>query len=138
MKRFAARNFLLIFTWLFATSALAQAPPSLVAETANRAARKSPPVTSVTQHLFGAIPLSTQSREARKFIELAWDKYENSMYDDAIVNARHATEKDPQSALSYALLSFVARRGVPNSAALAKAKSLLLVPHLTNNSLSAG
>jgi len=47
------------------------------------------------------------------------------MYDDAIVNARHATEKDPQSALSYALLSFVARRGVPNSAALAKAKSLL-------------
>jgi tetratricopeptide (TPR) repeat protein len=125
MKRFAARNSLVIFTWLFATGALAQAPASHVAETANRAARNTPPVASVAQHLFGAIPLSTHSGEARKFIELAWDKYENSMYDDAIVNARHATEKDPQSALSYALLSFVARRGVPNSAALAKAKSLL-------------
>ncbi len=125
MKRFAARYFLLIFPWLFATGALAQAPASHVAETANRAARKTPPVASAAQHLFGAIPLSTESREARKFIELAWDKYENSMYDDAIVNARHATEKDPHSALGYALLSFVARRGVPNSAALAKAKSLL-------------
>src|SRR5260370_20723731 len=124
MKRFRARYFLLIFPWLFATGTLAQAPASHVAEAANRA-RKTPRVASAAQHLFGAIPLSTESREARKFIELAWDKYENSMYDDAIVNARHATEMDPQSALSYALLSFVARRGVPNSAALAKAKSLL-------------
>jgi tetratricopeptide (TPR) repeat protein len=125
MKRFAARCFLLIFPWLFATGAMAQAPSSHVAEAANRAARNTPHVAPVVQHLFGAIPLSTQSIEARKFIELAWDKYENSMYDDAIVNARHATEKDPQSALSYALLSFVGRRGIPNSAALAKAKSLL-------------
>jgi len=125
MKRFTARYFLLILPSLFATGALAQAPASHVAETASRAARKTPPVVSVAQRLFGAIPLSTQSGEARKFIELAWDKYENSMFDDAEVNARHATEKDPHSALSHALLSFVARRGIPNSAALAKAKSLL-------------
>jgi len=71
MKRFAARYFLLIFPWLFATGALAQAPASHVAETANRAARKTPPVSSAGQHLFGAIPLSTESREARKFIEPA-------------------------------------------------------------------
>src|SRR3989440_6273316 len=125
MERFAARYLFLILPSLLATGAFAQAPASHVAETASRAARNTPPVVSVAQRLFGAIPLSTQSAEARKFIELAWDKYENSMFDDAIVNARHATEKDPQSALSHALLSFIARRGIPNSAALAKAKSLL-------------
>jgi len=125
MKRFAARYLFLLLPSLLATGAFAQAPASHVAETASRAARNTPPVVSVAQRLFGAIPLSTQSAEARKFIELAWDKYENSMFDDAIVNARHATEKDPQSALSHALLSFIARRGIPNAAALAKAKSLL-------------
>jgi hypothetical protein len=81
VKRLAARYYFLILPLLFATAALEQAPASHVAEAANRAARKTPPVASVAQHLFGAIPLSTESREARKFIELALDKYENSMYD---------------------------------------------------------
>src|SRR6267143_2512564 len=81
MKRFAARYYFLILPLLFATGALAQAPASHVAEAANRPARKTPPVASAGQHLFGALPISTESREARKFIELAWDKYENSMYD---------------------------------------------------------
>ncbi|MGH9677456.1 MAG: tetratricopeptide repeat protein, partial [Candidatus Acidiferrum sp.] len=35
------------------------------------------------------------------------------------------TEKDPQFALAYAWLSFAARRGTPDAAALARAKSLL-------------
>jgi tetratricopeptide (TPR) repeat protein len=82
-------------------------------------------VAPVPQQLFGTIPLSTQSEEARKFVELALDKYENGLLSDAMVHARHATEKDSQFALGYALLSFVARRGVPDSAALRKAKSLL-------------
>jgi len=125
MKRYAARDLFLILLSLLAVGAWGQAPASRVAETASRAARRTPPMVSSGQRLFGAIPISTQSGEARKFIELAWDKYENSMFDDAVVNARHATEKDPQSALSQALLSFVARRGIPNSVALAKAKSLL-------------
>jgi len=125
MKRYAARDLFLILLSLLAVGAWGQAPASRVAETASRAARHTPPMVSSGQRLFGAIPISTQSGEARKFIELAWDKYENSMFDDAVVNARHATEKDPQSALSQALLSFVARRGIPNSVALAKAKSLL-------------
>jgi len=125
MKRSAAGYLFLILLSLLAVGAWAQAPASRVAETASRAARHTPPMVSSGQRLFGAIPISTQSGEARKFIELAWDKYENSMFDDAVVNARHATEKDPQSALSQALLSFVARRGIPNSVALAKAKSLL-------------
>src|SRR2546430_1088286 len=125
MKRSAAGYLFLILLSLLAVGAWAQAPASRVAQTASGASSNTPAVVSVGQRLFGAIPLSTPSAEARKFIELAWDKYENSMFDDAIVNARHATEKDPQSAVSYALLSFIARRGIPNSAALAKAKSLL-------------
>ena len=77
--------------------------------------------------LFGAIPVSTRSVEARQFAEMSLDKYENSMLDDSIVLAQHATEKDPDFAFGYALLSFAARRGIPNSAALARAKALL--PH---------
>jgi tetratricopeptide (TPR) repeat protein len=125
MNRFAARWFLLIFPSFFAVSAWAQTSSARVEEAASRSAEKSARVAPLPQQLFGAIPLSTHSAEARKFIELAWDKYENAMYDDAVVNAHHATEKDPQSALSFALLSFVARRTMPLSTAIVKAKSLL-------------
>ena len=80
----------------------------------------------MTRHLllFEAIPISTRSEEARKFTELALDKYENVMVDDAIVQAQHATQTDPDFALGYAVLSFVSRRGT-NNAALARAKVLL-------------
>lgn len=90
----------------------------------NRAARTSP-VAPLSQQLFGAIPLSTKSEEARKSLELAWDKYENAMYEPSANLARQAAKKDPQSALSYALVSFAARRGMPDGTALAKAKTLL-------------
>lgn len=76
------------------------------------------------QRLFGTIRVSTHSEQARRFLELAIDKYENALLDDAIVHARHATEEDPQFALAYAFLSFVARRGTPDAAALSRAKSL--------------
>lgn len=77
------------------------------------------------QELFGTIPISSHSEEARKFAELSLEKYEDGLMDDAVVHARHATEKDPQCALAYALLSFVSRSGIPDPAALAKAKALL-------------
>jgi tetratricopeptide (TPR) repeat protein len=125
MNRFAARWFLLIFPCFFAANASAQTPTARIEDTASRSAEKSARVAPVPQQLFGTLPLSTRSVEARKFIELAWDKYENAMYDDAVINAHHATEKDPQSALSYAMLSFVARRSTPILSALDKAKSLL-------------
>jgi tetratricopeptide (TPR) repeat protein len=129
MNRFAARRFLLIFPSFFAAGAWAQTPTARVEDAAAHSAEKSARVAPAPQQLFGTLALSTHSAEARKFIELSWDKYENAMYDDAVINARHATEKDPQSALSYALLSFVARRTMPLSAALDKAKTLL--PHST-------
>lgn len=74
--------------------------------------------------LFNSIPVSTQSAEANKYLELAFDKYESGLFDDAIVHAKHATEKDPQYALAYAFLSFAGRRDAPNATARARAKSL--------------
>jgi tetratricopeptide (TPR) repeat protein len=131
MKRFAARYFLLIFPSLFASHAFAQAPAPHVEETSSGAVTNALPAAPAAQRLFGRIALSTSSEEARKLVELAWDKYENAMYDDAVRQARRATEKDPQSTLAYAMVSFAARRGMPDIPALAKAKSLLL--HATSD-----
>src|SRR5579864_2747853 len=128
MVRFAARWFLLIFPAFFASGAWAQTPSPHV-ETASRHEARTTPVAPLSQQLFGAIPLSTKSEDARKSLELAWDKYENAMYDPAADLARQAAKKDPQSALSFAMVSFAARRGMPDAAALAKAKALL--PHAT-------
>ena len=79
-----------------------------------------------SQKLFNSIPVSTHSVEANKALELAFDKYESGLYDDAVVHARHATEKDPQYSLAYAFLSFAERRGIPDVLALTRAKSLLV------------
>lgn len=125
MARFAARWFLLIFPGFFAASAPAQTAAPRVEPASNRAAAHTSPIAPASQHLFGAIPLSTKSEEARKSLELAWDKYENAMYQSAADRAREAAKKDPHSALSYALVSFAARRGMPDASALAKAKALL-------------
>ena len=75
--------------------------------------------------LFGSIPVSTRSLEARKYTELALNRYESVLLDDAIVQARHATEMDHDFALGYAVLSFISRRSANNPAALARAKELL-------------
>src|SRR5215470_7146356 len=125
MTRFAARFFLLIFPALFSVGAWAQSPAPRVAPASDRAATHTPPVAPVPQQLFGAIPLSTKSEEARKSLELAWDKYENAMYDASADQARLAAKKDPQSAIAYAMISFAARRTTPDPGALAKAKALL-------------
>jgi len=129
MNRFAARWFLLLFPSLFAASAWAQTSAARVEETAVRSGEKTPAIAPLPQQLFGTITLSTRSEETRKFLELAINKYEDAMYDDAANRCRHAAEKDPQSALAYAMLSFSARRTLPDLQALAKAKSLL--PHAT-------
>ena len=126
MSRFFSRFFLLIFPAAFAASAWAQSQPASHVESASsRTGTHASPVVPLSQRLFGAIPLSTKSEESRKSLELAWDKYENAMYDASADQARHATEKDPHSAIAYALISFAARRTTPDTAALAKAKSLV-------------
>src|SRR5260221_5874535 len=126
MSRFFSRFFLLIFPAAFAAGAWAQSQPASHVESASsRTGSHTSPVAPSSQRLFGAIPLSTKSEESRKSLELAWDRYENAMYDASADQARHATEKDPKSAIAYALISFAARRTTPDTAALAKAKSLL-------------
>ncbi len=125
MARFAVRWFLVILPGFFAASAVAQTAAPRVEPASNRAAAHTAPIAPLPQHLFGAIPLSTKSQDARKSLELAWDKYENAMYQSAADLARQATQKDPHSALSYAMVSFAARRGMPDASALAKAKALL-------------
>ncbi len=95
-----------------------------VQETKSRAAG-APRLTATHMLLFGSIPVSTRSLEARKAAELALDKYEAVMLDDAIVHAQHATELDHNFAFGYAMLSFASRRAVPNHSALARAKALM-------------
>lgn len=124
MVRFAARWFLLVYPAFASASAFAQTEAPHVAPAFHRAAHASP-IAPLRQQLFGAIPLSTRSEEARKSLELAWDKYENAMYQSSANLAREAAKKDPRSALSYAMVSFAARRGMPDASALAKAKALL-------------
>lgn len=77
------------------------------------------------QKLFGSIAISTHSEDARKFLELSIDKYENGLLDDAVVHAQHAVEQDSHFALAYAFLSYAGRRETPNAAALDRAKALL-------------
>lgn len=86
---------------------------------------QAPKAAPDSQKLFNSIPVSTHSREAHKYLELAIDKYESGLLDDAIVHAQHATEKDPQFALAYAFLSFAGRHSTPDATALARAKSFL-------------
>jgi tetratricopeptide (TPR) repeat protein len=124
MNRMTARWFALIFPSFFAAVAWAQAPATRVEETAARTTTKAA-VAPVPQQLFGSIQLSTRSAETRSLIELAWDKYENAIYYDAVEIAQRAAKKDPQSALAFAMTSFSARRTTPDLTALAKAKALL-------------
>ena len=121
------RSLALIFPLLFAGQTLrAQAHPPRLEEAKSRAASPAR-IAPAPLLLFGAIPVSTRSVEARKFAELSLDKYENVLMNDAIVQAQHATEKDPDFALGYALLSLASRNRIPNSAALERAK--VLMPH---------
>ena len=125
MNRLAARFYLLISPSLLASTVWAQAPASHVENAAARADAGTPGVTGVSQHLFGAIPLSTRSVQTRRLLELAVNNYENAIYRESAVQARRAAEADPQSALAHAMLSFAARRIMPDAGALEKAKTLL-------------
>src|SRR6202158_2903720 len=106
MNRFSARVLLLIFPSLWGCPAWAQSPAPRVEVTKARKTSSAARIAPVArQQLFGSIPVSTRSQEARKFVELSLDKYENHIVDGALSNARRAIQKDPQFALGYAALS---------------------------------
>ncbi len=128
MSRKFLRCVFVVVPLLFASDALrAQVRSPRVQEAKSKSpAAGSPRLAPPAQMLlFGAIPVSTNSQEARRSAEVALDKYENVMVDDAIVHAQHATEKDHDFALGYALLAFTSRNNAPNAIALKRAKALL-------------
>jgi uncharacterized protein (DUF1810 family) len=121
MNRLLAGCLFIFFSPLIVAQVGAQAQtPQLQESSAG-----SPKAAPDSQKLFNSIPVSTHSEEAHKDLELAIDKYESGLLDDATVHAQHATEKDPQFALAYAFLSFAGRHGTPDATALARAKSFL-------------
>ena len=123
-QRYFRFSALLVFTLVAGQGLRAQDHPPRVEEAKSRPAA-APHVVNVPLLLFGTIPISTRSQEARKYAELAVDKYENVLLDDAVVQAEHSIEKDHNFALGYAVLSFTSRRSIPNEGALERAKALL-------------
>lgn len=132
MTRLSIRNILLVFPLLLAVQARAQEPAPRVAEATSRNAAGAPaPHVGAVPHsmLFGALPVSTRSAEARKLVEQAIDQYENVLLDQSVSTAHKAAMKDPNFALAFAVWSFAARRGSPSAAALHRAEAL--APHAT-------
>jgi predicted Zn-dependent protease len=126
MNRFSARVLLLIFPSLLGYPAWAQTSAPHIQKATARSKSSAAKVAPIArQQLFGSIPISTSSLQARKFVELALDKYENHIVDGALANARSAIKKDPQFALGYATLSLASLGNIPDSAALGRAKALL-------------
>jgi tetratricopeptide (TPR) repeat protein len=107
-----------------ANSAAAQKPSAGVVEARVHEGDSTDHPASAPQLLFGALPVSTHSLEARSLVEKALDEYENESLEESIADSRKATEKDPQFALAYALWAFAAQREQPATAQLAKATAL--------------
>ena len=125
MTRLSARSIFLFFPLIFAPQAGAQQPATRVAEATARTAAAAPPVVPVSHNLlFGMLPVSSHSAEARKLVEQAISQYENVLLDQAVSTAHRAAEKDPHFALAFAVWSFAARRNQPSAEALRRAEAL--------------
>lgn len=125
MRRFFARYFLLIFPAAFAVGAVAQTPQHVTEASSRKPAGSRARILPVAKSkLFGTLPISTKSVEARQLVETALDQYENVMLDTSVDTAKKAVEKDPQFALAYAVWAFASRRGEPNPEARQKARDL--------------
>jgi hypothetical protein len=111
---------LLVLSSLASTARAQSEPPRAVA--ARTSKDRKPAVAP--ERLFGSLPVSTRSSEARQLVEKSLNEYENVMLEEALLDARKAAEKDPEFALAFALWSFVARRDEPEVAALSKANAL--------------
>lgn len=123
MNRLRALRNVLVVTSLLAAPAWAQVS-SHVQETKAGPAKSAAKTAPAPQKLFGSLRISSKSLEARENLEMALDQYENAGFDEAVMHAQMATEKDPNFALAYAVWSFAARRAVPAPEALQKAKAL--------------
>jgi predicted Zn-dependent protease len=124
MNRCAPRLVVVLSLAFVAATAAAQTEEPRVQPTRAHSGAAKAAVSVVPQQLFGSLPVSTRSTEARQLVEKAMDDYENVMLPESLASARKAAAKDPKFALAYAMWSFAARRDVPAPLALAKANSL--------------
>jgi tetratricopeptide (TPR) repeat protein len=128
MNRFSARVLLLISPSLWCLPMWAQDSAPRIQPAKAHGKSSSARVVAVSRpKIFGSIPVSTRSDEARKLLEVSLDNYENHIVDGALANARKSINRDPQFALGYAALSLASLGSIPDSASLGRAKALL--PH---------
>jgi tetratricopeptide (TPR) repeat protein len=131
MNRVSVRCLLLMSLSLVGAHAGAQAPAAHVEETSRKEATPAPapaaahPVAPIGQRqLFGTLPITTRSDDARKLLEKAIDQYENVLLEMSVDNTHKAANKDSHFALAYAIWSYAASRSQPVPDALQKAKAL--------------
>jgi tetratricopeptide (TPR) repeat protein len=124
MRHTAANVFLLILTGTLAVPTWSQQQTVHVtpakATTAKAAVKVMPPA----QLVFGSIGIASRSVAAKQQLEIALDSYEIAQYAGAVKHAQIAAEKDPQSALAYAVWSYAARYIGSAPDALEKAEAL--------------
>ena len=123
MRHTAANVFLLILTGAFAAPTWSQQTAHITPAktTTSKPAVK---VTPSAQLIFGSIGIASKSVAAKQQLEIALDSYETAQYAEAVKHAQIAAEKDPQSALAYAVWSYAARWIGSAPDALAKAQAL--------------
>ena len=124
MNRLLPRLVALLALSFLTSVAWAQSDPPRVEEARARKDAKPPKVSVAPLRLFGALPVATHSAESLRLVEKSFDEYENVMLEESLSHARQAAEKDPKSAVAFAMWSFVARRDQPAPQALAKANAL--------------
>ncbi len=123
MNRLPAFRNVLVVASMLAAPAWAQ-QTAHVEPTKASSAKPAIKTATASQKLFGSLAISSKSVGARENLEMALDQYENAGFDEAVMHAQMATEKDPKFALAYAVWSFAARRTVAAPEALQKAKAL--------------
>jgi predicted Zn-dependent protease len=129
MNRFAVRCSLLAVPLLFAANTGAQQPPAThVAETSSKESVPATPVAPIgtlgQRELFGTLPVTTKSDDARKLLEKSIDQYENYLLEMSVSTAHQAATRDPHFALAFAVWSYATYRTQPATEALKHAKAL--------------
>ncbi len=123
MRHTAANVFLLILTGALGAPTWSQQTAHVTPAKATTT-KPAVKVTPSAQLVFGSIGIASKSVAAKQQLEIALDRYENAQYAEAIKHAQAATEKDPQSALAYALWSYAAHWIGSAPDALRKAETL--------------
>lgn len=122
MRQMSANVFLLILTGALAAPSWSQ-QSAHVTPTKAATTKSAAHATPSGELVFGSILIASKSPAAKEQIEKALESYELAQYADAVKHAKLATEKDPKSALAYAVWSYAARMMDSAPDALVKAQA---------------